>query len=366
MTMVSRILVYLACLGALLWAGCSPALARTQPTLSPSITEVKASTPSPAPSFTVTFTPTASLTSTPLLLTATLPPPAHLTATPCAPELCVVSAQFFLSPPIPPTYNDRIDVTYRFGSTQGGLREAHHGVEFLNGYGTPVLAAAEGTVIVAGDDRQPISPPGAWPILFYGPYSYFYGNLVVIEHTLPTALRESFPNLPDKLFTLYGHLSKVLVSPGERVQRGQMIGEVGMSGIATGSHLHFEVRLGENSYASVRNPELWLVPHQDENGVLFGAIAGRILSAYGEVRPDSGIVLEHLPNGSDAPRDFQVQVLTYEEKALIGQPPFYESFAVGELPPGLYRLSFPYFGVQKFYLEVLPGALTIIHIRVEG
>ncbi len=357
--------LYLACLGALLWAGCTPAQARpiSTPPLSAEITQTSPSTPQASP--TSSPSPTASQTSTLLPPTPTPSETVHASATPCSAELCSFRAQFFLSPPIASPGNDRIDVTYRFGSTQGGLREPHHGVEFLNGYGTPVLAAAEGKVIVAGDDRQPISPQGAWPILFYGPYSYFYGNLVILEHTLPPELLEAFPTLPEKLFTLYAHLSAVLVTPGERVQRGQIIGEVGMSGIATGSHLHFEVRLGDITYASVRNPELWLIPHRNDEGELLGAIAGRIISMYGEVQPDSGIVLEHLPQGADARRDFQVQVLTYEEKALIGLPPFNESFAVSDLPPGLYRLSFPYFGVQKFYVEVFPGTLTVVTIRME-
>ena len=49
-----------------------------------------------------------------------------------------------LAEPIAPSGNTRVDPSYRFGSTQGGRRDPHHGVELLNPYGTPVLAAAEG------------------------------------------------------------------------------------------------------------------------------------------------------------------------------------------------------------------------------
>jgi murein DD-endopeptidase MepM/ murein hydrolase activator NlpD len=258
-----------------------------------------------------------------------------------------------------------VDVTYRFGSTQSGRRDPHHGVEFLNAYGTPVLAAQDGMVVVAGEDRQPTSPHGAWPITFYGPYSYFYGNLVVIEHQLPVALRAAFPEIPETLYTLYAHLSEILVGVGQEVQAGQEIGKVGMTGVAEGSHLHFEVRLGENTYESVRNPELWLVPHLDENGQLSGALAGRFVDSYGNNLSKPDIVLEHLPEGPDAPRGLQITLLSYEEKALIGQPPWEESFAVGDIPAGWYRITFPHFGARQELLQVFPGQLTVVTFRVE-
>ncbi len=185
---------------------------------------------------------------------------------PCAEDLCVYSAVLYLQRPIDPAENDAVDATYRFGSTQSGRRDPHHGVEFLNGFGTPVLAAADGRVVVAGGDLDPISPHGDWPILFYGPYSNFYGSLVVIEHALPEAVETAFPDLEGPLYTLYGHLSEISVEVGQQVSAGEQIGRVGMAGIATGSHLHFEVRLGENSYAASSNPELWLQPHSRRNG----------------------------------------------------------------------------------------------------
>jgi murein DD-endopeptidase MepM/ murein hydrolase activator NlpD len=256
-----------------------------------------------------------------------------------------------------------VDVTYRFGSTQSGRRDPHHGVEFLNSFGTPVLATANGLVVTAGDDRQPTSPNGAWPITFYGPYSYFYGNLVVIEHETPAALRAIFPEMPGKIYTLYGHLSEIMVEVGQQVQARQQIGQVGMSGIAEGSHLHFEVRLGENTYESVRNPELWLAPHRDENGQALGALAGRFIDSYGNDLTKDSIVLQHLPDGPEGPSDFEITLLTYEEKALLGQAPWEESFAVGDIPPGLYRVSFPHFGLRQELVQVYPGQLTVVTFR---
>lgn len=284
--------------------------------------------------------PTAPSTLEPVILTPEISPTIAETAvptnrptqtpspTPCDPDLCVISNPFLLSRPIAPPGRDQIDFTYRFGSTQGGLREPHHGVEFLNSTGTPVLAAADGVVVVAGDDRK----------TFYGPYSYFYGNLVILQHHLP--------GMSQPLYTLYAHLSRILVQQGEQVKAGQRIGLVGMTGIATGSHLHFEVRLGENTYAQSRNPELWLAPHTDENGQLNGALAGRIVDKSGLHLDIANIVIEHLP-APDQPADAQIYVGNYQEQDLLDQPPWNESFAAGDLPAGWYRIEFVQYGMQE-------------------
>jgi murein DD-endopeptidase MepM/ murein hydrolase activator NlpD len=267
--------------------------------------------------------------------------------TSCHPDLCSYTGQLILARPIAPPGRDTIDGSYRFGSMQGGQRDPHHGVEFLNPSGTPVQAAADGIVVVAGDDRQ----------TFYGPYSYFYGNLVVLEH--------SQPDLPERLYTLYGHLSQLSVQVGDRVRAGQVIGQVGMSGVATGSHLHFEVRLGENTYEASRNPELWLAPLAGPEGEPTGALAGRIVDDQDNPLPVESIVLEHLP-APDQPADFTLYAQMYTEKALIGQPPFKEGFGAGDLPAGWYRISFVQYGMQNRMLEVQPGQLTVVTFRLSG
>jgi len=282
---------------------------------------------------------------------------------PCLEDLCAYPGVLFLRRPIDPPANDSIDITYRFGSTQSHLRDPHHGVEFLNRLGTPVLAAADGKVVVAGTDIEPTSERGVWPITFYGPYSNFYGNLVVIEHPAPAAVRSAFPDLPLPIYTLYGHLSAIEVQPGQEVKAGQEIGKVGMAGIATGSHLHFEVRLGENTYKASRNPELWLAPHSDSNSQPRGALAGRFLNSYNTSLDLPSVVLQHLPSGPDGPSDFDVSMTTYEEKGLIGQAPFLESFGAGDLPAGWYRITFPMNGLRKELVQVFPGQLTVVTFR---
>ncbi len=90
-------------------------------------------------------------------------------------------------------------------------RKHHWGLDLANKKGTSILAAENGYVVYTGKQ-------------FHG-----YGRLIVIEHN-------------DRWATLYAHLDKFSVKEGDFVKRGQEIGEMGRSGHATGSHLHFELR----------------------------------------------------------------------------------------------------------------------------
>ncbi len=91
-----------------------------------------------------------------------------------------------------------------------GENAMHEGIDFIADVGTPIFAAASGVVIVA--ERRPD-----------------YGNMVEIDHG-------------NDLITRYAHASKLVVKPGQVVQRGRKIAEVGTTGRSTGPHLHFEVR----------------------------------------------------------------------------------------------------------------------------
>jgi murein DD-endopeptidase MepM/ murein hydrolase activator NlpD len=332
----------------LLTAACSPAAASSLPdaaSAAPTSAPVDVrpqDTPTAPPVVPVQASPTAfdAAQLTPAADTSPTPAPTP-TATPCPPDLCIYTGRLHFARPIGPEGRQTVDLSYPFASTQDGTRDVHHGVEFLNGHGTPVLAAADGVVVVAGDDRE----------VFYGPYSYFYGNLVVLQHDLP--------EMDQPVYTLYGHLSELLVEVGDTVQAGQEIGRVGMSGVATGSHLHFEVRVGENSYQNSRNPVLWLIPLKAENGDLRGALAGRVLTPQDQWIDIPNIVIEHLP-APDQPPVATYYTRTYEEKSLAGLPPYEESFAMGDLQPGWYRIRFVQFGFQERIVQVLPGQLTLV------
>lgn len=93
-----------------------------------------------------------------------------------------------------------------------GVYKYHSGMDLAAPGGSPILAASSGTVIIAGNTGNG------------------YGNYVVIDHG-------------GGITTLYGHCSSLLVKKGRKVSRGQQIAKVGSTGLSTGNHLHFEVRV---------------------------------------------------------------------------------------------------------------------------
>lgn len=105
----------------------------------------------------------------------------------------------------------------------GRITQGIHGwnaVDIGAARGTPVRAAADGVVIITRNN-------GAW--------NGGYGNYVVISHANGSE-------------TLYAHMTHAIVSPGQGVSEGQVIGYVGTTGLATGPHLHFEVRGAANPF----------------------------------------------------------------------------------------------------------------------
>jgi murein DD-endopeptidase MepM/ murein hydrolase activator NlpD len=92
-----------------------------------------------------------------------------------------------------------------------GLTQMHEGMDISNQLGTLVIASADGVVSDVANDRV-------------------YGRILVISQGFGMTTR-------------YAHLNKVLVRIGQKVNRGDKIAEVGMSGKTTGPHLHYEVRV---------------------------------------------------------------------------------------------------------------------------
>lgn len=114
--------------------------------------------------------------------------------------------------------------SYRISSNYGyrthpvtGKRKLHAGLDMAAPKGTPIYAAESGTVLVAQ----------SWS---------GYGNCVIIDHG-------------NGMWTLYGHIRTggIMVEKGQVVKRGQKIAEVGSTGVSTGNHLHFEVRINEKT-----------------------------------------------------------------------------------------------------------------------
>jgi len=124
--------------------------------------------------------------------------------------------------------------SFRFTSQFGfrrdpktGGRRMHQGVDFAAGLGTPLYATADGVVTHAG-------------------WGSGYGRLVKIQHEFGIETR-------------YAHMSKMRVKVGQRVSRGDRIGDMGASGRVTGVHLHYEVRVGGKAV----NPMIYIKAAND-------------------------------------------------------------------------------------------------------
>lgn len=273
----------------------------------------------------------------------------------CGPgaESCVLDWPFPLQPPIYAPGAGQSDATYRYGATQNGARDPHHGVDLSSAFGTPVYATADGEVIFAGSDAE--NAIAQW--------MNFYGNAVVLQHELP--------GISEPVYTLYGHLSKVDAVMGETVSAGDEIGEVGASGVALGSHLHLEVRLGANDYASTRNPELWMAPAPPgsgaEIGVAPGTLAVRAVDSHGNLVPLSLEVQYFADPAGPVTQTFPVEPYYWKEKFPVNSDDVLgENFVLGSLPPGRYRLSFIYWGVlYERWVDVAPGKLTFTEFALE-
>jgi murein DD-endopeptidase MepM/ murein hydrolase activator NlpD len=109
--------------------------------------------------------------------------------------------------------NNFLTISSTFGARRsyngGPYRTYHEGVDFAAYGGTPVMAPASGTVVVAE-------------------FLYVRGGAVIIDHGLG-------------IYTGFYHMSSLAVSPGDTVTAGQIVGEVGTTGLSTGNHLHWDL-----------------------------------------------------------------------------------------------------------------------------
>jgi hypothetical protein len=246
---------------------------------------------------------------------------------------------YWLERPLGPEHNQQPSRFYPYASTGEGQYLLHHGVDIQNETGTPVLAVADGKVVVAGDDS----------VEAYGRTTYFYGQLVIIE------LNQTYLEQP--VFCIYGHLSEVSVAVGQEVKVGDVLGRVGMTGIALGPHLHFEVRVGSNSYSHTSNPELWLKPFPDQ-----GTIAGRLLYPNGCPIQDRTITIHQ----AESPDERWGSLRTYIfGEGINPDDDWGENFCLGDVPPGAYILRTVV--NRKLYtypVEVVAGQTAFVEIEI--
>lgn len=124
-------------------------------------------------------------------------------------------------------------ITQYFGNTRFATKNAqvysghgHNGIDLGVPIGTPVRAALSGTILATGDTDLSHDP--------YGKQCWSFGKWIMIAHA-------------NGLNTMYAHLSKRVVTKGVKVTTGQIIGYSGMTGYATGPHLHFGVYAAEGT-----------------------------------------------------------------------------------------------------------------------
>jgi murein DD-endopeptidase MepM/ murein hydrolase activator NlpD len=221
---------------------------------------------------------------------------------------------------------------YRYGGVFFAPDVVHTGVDIGAEEGAQILAAGPGTVVSSG-----------WG-LFSGASDNIndpYGKAVVIKH--------DFGYKGQTLYTIYAHMIETIALVGQHVETGDVIGLVGSTGATTGPHLHFEVRMGGNTFYTTYNPELWMSPPQGW-GVLVGRITdekGNLLNFYPlEVRPEpSGVPLR--------------RALTYAQGAVNPDPYYNENLVLSDLPAGIYKLTINYKDKDiQTWAEIFPGQVT--------
>ncbi len=227
--------------------------------------------------------------------------------------------------------------TYPYGGTEDGRLQVHHGIDLVNPTGVSILAAADGTVIYAGDDltRQ------------FGSMNNYYGNLVVLQHNFLSPQGEP-------VFTLYGHMLAPTVRIGDRVREGDKIGVVGATGVAQGPHLHFEVRLGDPyNFNATRNPDLWLRPYPGD-----GTLVGRVTDENGTSL--YAVTLE--VKSADISRE----TYSYGDASVNPDAAFGENFTLGDLPANYYTVTVSDDGHVRFQrlIYVYPNRSTWLEVTV--
>ncbi len=216
----------------------------------------------------------------------------------------------------------------------------HHGMDFPNDTGTPIFAAAAGTVIHAGP--LPSSRNGV----------NYYGNTVVI------LLDWRWQG--EDVYTLYAHTLELFVEVGDHVDQGQLIAGVGASGEVSGPHLHLELRVAANNYANTRNPALWLVPYQG-----WGTLAGRFIDELGRFIHGAQLTVipDEVEGGFEPPIRRQ---RTYSRNGPNSDEVWRENFVVADLPAGFYTVLLRTSGATfRREVQVKPGQTNFIVVQAD-
>jgi murein DD-endopeptidase MepM/ murein hydrolase activator NlpD len=267
---------------------------------------------------TLTLTQTTDLTNTqnvvpigPPTLTPT-PVPRTIQVRPDLSDYRAAEDHFWFTRPFTAAYNSWGSYYYPYGTNARGQYFWHQGIDIQAGHGTIIIAVGDGTVVHAAPDKT--RQLGPWPD--------FYGQAVMIEHD------RRWEGLP--IYTLYGHVSEVLVKPGQQVKAGDPIARVGQLGVALGPHLHLEVRVGAETYYDTRNPDLWVRPDPG-----YGVIAGRVVDHQSYYVPQQLVTLHR----ANEPGGFWRQTYTYPDNVVNSDEFYGESFTFSDVPIGKYLIK---------------------------
>jgi murein DD-endopeptidase MepM/ murein hydrolase activator NlpD len=242
---------------------------------------------------------------------------------------------YYFARPVPSGEVNWPNPRYRYGSTAFGEETIHTGVDLGAKRDTPVLAAGDGEVTWVG----------------YGLYRGVFD--LKDPYGLAVAIRHDFGHEQQLLYTTYAHLSSTVVWPGQRVNAGEQIGTVGDTGHASGPHLHFEVREGENRYFATQNPELWMVPAEG-----WGVLAGRVTDTYGRDLPEFRVQVKSVET------EQTWEVWTYALGTVNSDPYYQENFVIGDLPAGPYQLEILFLGRSySAFMYVYPGQTNFVRFQ---
>ncbi|MEM7028935.1 MAG: M23 family metallopeptidase [Chloroflexota bacterium] len=354
------------------------ALATNTPTPTATATETATHTPTVTPSATETATETATATAT---VTATSLPTETATSLPLESTDALTDANVVVQPAIPtltPTPVPRTilaanlpDVSqaqthlwftrpyttgntywgsyyYPYGTNNNGIYFWHHGIDIQNPASTPILAIGDGLVVYAGPDSSRL----------LGPQNNFYGQAVIIQHFQPYLARDENGNatIEQPIYTLYGHVSRMMVSEGESVQAGQSIALTGQAGVALGPHLHLEIRVGGDTYANTQNPDLWVRPDRGH-----GIIAGRVIDVNGFYVPQQLITLHR----AATPSQFWRQTRTYPDGRYTPDQDWGETFTFSDVPAGNYLIK-TFFDGRSYSQPVTVSDQNISFVSIVG
>jgi murein DD-endopeptidase MepM/ murein hydrolase activator NlpD len=228
---------------------------------------------------------------------------------------------------------------YRYGGVFFAPNIVHTGVDIDAVEGAPILAAGAGTVVSAD----------------WGLFSEIPGN-VTDPYGMAIVIRHDFGYKGQTLYTVYAHMSEIIAVMGQHVETGDILGLVGDTGVTTGPHLHFEVRMGDNTFFRTYNPELWMAPPQG-----WGILVGRLTDDKGNLLYQLPVDVRPMP--SEVPLR---KVITYAEGAVNADPYYQENLVLSDLPAGLYKIAFEYEERRlQYWLDIYPGQITYFTFNIE-